>query len=198
MHQDYDKIVKENIKKSQDAILQYICKVNVTAWEELPRDVSRTIERRGDWLKIGSDAATNDKRLYHLEFQSGNDEDIDLRMLFYWVLYAERYKLPVNQYVIYLGEGVPTMPTILHRDRVHFEFEVIAVNTIDYELFLHAENPESIIWAILADFTRNLRPCVARRCRKALRGDRSGIRPEGRLQAVQSRRRACFRIRMRR
>ena len=29
-HQDYDKIVKENIKKSQAAILQYVCKVPIT------------------------------------------------------------------------------------------------------------------------------------------------------------------------
>jgi predicted transposase YdaD len=169
MHQDYDKIIKDTIKKSQQAILQHICKVNVVTWEELPRDVPRTVERRGDWLKIGTDALTQTKRLYHLEFQSGNDENIELRMLFYWVLYAERYKLPVLQYLIYLGEGIPTMPTFLQRDRVFFEYEVVAINTIDYELFLASSEPESIILSILADFKKEENNKVVEKILRALK-----------------------------
>ncbi len=167
-HQDYDKIVKENIKKSQNVILQHVCKVNIQQWEELPRDVPRTVERRGDWLKIGIDPITAHKALYHLEFQSGNDEDLALRMLFYWVLYAERYKLPVRQYVIYLGSSKTMIPSILQQDRVYFEYEVIAINSIDYELFLSSENPESIIWAILADFKKEKNAHVVKKILIAL------------------------------
>jgi hypothetical protein len=45
MHQDYDKIFKENIKKAEQTVLRVICGIEGLAWEELPRDVPRTIER---------------------------------------------------------------------------------------------------------------------------------------------------------
>ncbi len=154
MHQDYDKIFKENIKRAEQTVLRVICGIEGLIWEELPRDVPRTIERRGDWLKIGISPETNEKSLYHLEFQTANDDSMGLRMLIYWSLYRERYKLPVKQYLIYLGQTPPTMSNILQETNVWFQFPVIAINSIDYELFLASETPEAIILAILADFKK--------------------------------------------
>ena len=74
MHQDYDKILKQNIKKSESTILQHVCHIAATDWQPLPHDVPRTIERRGDWLKVGTDIATQIKTLYHIEFQAANEE----------------------------------------------------------------------------------------------------------------------------
>jgi predicted transposase/invertase (TIGR01784 family) len=154
MHQDYDKIFKENIKKAEKTVLDCICGIQGLQLEELPRDVPRTIERRGDWLKIGLDPHTNSRKLYHIEFQTANEDTMPLRMLIYWSLYRERYKLPVEQFVVYLGESPLTMPNTLQDENVWFRYSIIAINSIDYELFLSSDTPEGMILAILADFKK--------------------------------------------
>jgi hypothetical protein len=154
MHQDYDKILKENIKKAEQTILTCVCGLPNLLLEELPRDVPRTIERRADWLKIGLDTTTFERKLYQIEFQAVDDPEMPLRMLIYWGLYSERYKLPVEQYVVHIGEKNSLMPNYLKRENIWFEYKLISINTIDYELFLAADTPESIILAILADFKK--------------------------------------------
>ena len=154
MHQDYDKVFKENIVKAEKTVLSAICGMPNLLLQELPRAVPRTIERRGDWLKIGIDTNTAERKLYHIEFQTADDDTMPLRMLIYWSLYRELYRLPVEQFAIYLGENPPQMPTMLQEENVWFRYRIIAINTIDYELFLNAETPEAIILAILADFKK--------------------------------------------
>ena len=168
MHQDYDKILKQNIKKSEATILEHVCRIHATDWQPLPHDVPRTIERRGDWLKIATDMATQTKMLYHIELQAANDEGMAMRMLLYRALYSERYKLQVEQYLIYLGNGVPTMSPRIEQPNLHFEYTIIAMNTIDYEVFLQSEAPESIILAILADFKKEKNEDVVKKILLAL------------------------------
>jgi hypothetical protein len=152
MHQDYDKIFKENIAKVATSLVEKLCGISATNWENVPRAIPRTIERRTDWLKIGTDALTNTKYLYHLEFQSANHPTMPMRMLVYRALFTERYYLPMRQFVIYLGEGECTMPNELLMENLAFRYSVISINTIDYEIFVNSNAPEEIILAILADF----------------------------------------------
>jgi hypothetical protein len=152
MHQDYDKIFKENIAKVATSLVGKLCGISAANWENVSKAIPRTIERRTDWLKIGIDTATSTKYLYHLEFQSANHPTMPLRMLVYRALFTERYQLPMRQFVIYLGEGECTMPNELVLENLDFRYSVIAINTIDYEIFVNSNAPEEIILAILADF----------------------------------------------
>jgi hypothetical protein len=50
-HQDYDKIFKENIAKVASSLVEKLCGIAATNWENVSRSIPRTIERRTD---IGS------------------------------------------------------------------------------------------------------------------------------------------------
>ncbi len=153
-HQDYDKIIKETMERIGRPILQKLLKIDASSIENLPLAVPRTIERRADFLKIGVDSEDGIKKLFHLEFQSNNHDKMLQRFLVYFSLFFERYNLPVKQYVIYLGLGRWTATTKLKMENISFEYEVICLNTIDYELFVNSELSEEIILAILADFKK--------------------------------------------
>jgi predicted transposase/invertase (TIGR01784 family) len=151
-HQDYDKIFKENIEKIGLSLLQKLCGLELENVERATASLPRTLERRADFACIGTDIKTLLRMLNHLEFQANNHDKMDRRMLFYYALYYEFYGLPVKQYIIYLGPGNWTGAKKIEHERLNFSYEVIELNKIDYELFIHSENPEEIILAVLADF----------------------------------------------
>ena len=162
-HQDYDKIIKETIEKIGTPILQKLLKIEATSIEDVPTTIPRTIERRADFLKIGVDSTDFIKKLFHLEFQANIHEKMLQRFLVYFALFYEKFGLPIKQYVIYLGTGTWTALTRLEMNNIVFEYEVININTIDYEVFIDSENPEEIMLAILADFKKQDKTKVIKR-----------------------------------
>ncbi len=91
------------------------------------------------------------------------------RLLVYFSLFFEKFRLPIKQYVIYLGTGNWTAETQLSMPNISFQYEVICLNTIDYELFVNSEQPEEIILAILADFKKQDKSKVIQRIIKNLK-----------------------------
>ena len=162
-HQDYDKILKDNIAKIADILFSKVCKLDLENIEPANETMQRTIERRADVLKIATDKRTGEKKLVHLELQSANDPNMAWRMLVYRGLFYERYPLPMEQYVIYLGTGKPTMQTHIDMPYLSFYYNLIAINTIDYEAFVNSDEPEAIILAILADFKNEDNELVIRK-----------------------------------
>ena len=168
-HQDYDKIFKETLEKIGTPILQKLLGIEEATIENVPTGIPRTIERRADFLKIGTDSSTLLKTLYHLEFQSDVHLNMLQRLLVYFSLFFEKFKLPIKQCVIYLGTGNWTAETHLSMPNISFHYEVICLNTIDYELFVNSEQPEEIILAILADFKKQDKSKVVQRIIKSLK-----------------------------
>lgn len=82
------------------------------------------------------------------------------RMADYDLMLHRKYRLPVEQYVFYIGEKKPQMPTRYATKRHQFEFPLIIMSEIDYHLFLHSDNPEEVVFAILGDF-KNEKPTQA-------------------------------------
>ena len=150
-HQDYDKILQETVSRVAPSLVEKLCGIKAERWENVSAKLPRTIERRADWLKIGYDTLTGQKRAYHLEFQSGNDPKMPNRMLLYYLLIGEEHQCEVVQFVVFLGEGKCTMPNFIKTDTLNFRFSVVSINTIDYKIFVESAAPEEIILAILAD-----------------------------------------------
>ncbi|MEM6841975.1 MAG: hypothetical protein AAF632_07095 [Bacteroidota bacterium] len=79
-----------------------------------------------------------------------------LRMQTYWALLQEMHRLPVSQFVVYLGEKEPTMATsiadFIDGDDNNFWFKLINIHHYDYEKLLSSDIPEEILLAILGDF----------------------------------------------
>ena len=147
----YDKIFKENIEAVISSIMQNVLKITAVSMEELPDDIQHTKERKPDTLKKITDDKGNTFVL-QIEFQVKNEDEMVYRMLDYYGMLERKYKLPVKQFVIFLGTGTPTMPTNLDREMLKFRFPIVALSELDYHIFLNSDKPEEIILGILANF----------------------------------------------
>ncbi len=73
-------------------------------------------------------------------------------MLEYYSNFYSQYRLPVKQFVIFVGRGKPSMPTSIEHPDLRFGYRLIVLNEVDYETFVNSDKPEEIILAILANF----------------------------------------------
>lgn len=147
----YDKILKENIEAVIPNLMQKVLGITAAESEELPDDIQHTKERKPDVLKKITDTQGNTFVL-QIEFQVADEEEMVYRMAEYCIMLERRYKLPVRQFVVFLGSGQPQMPTQLQRPYLQFQFTVIVFAALDYRLFLQSDRPEEVTLAILAGF----------------------------------------------
>lgn len=147
----YDKIFKENIEAVISSIMQNVLEITAVSMEELPDDIQHTKERKPDTLKKITDDKGNTFVL-QIEFQVKDENEMVYRMGEYYFMLERKYKLPVKQFVIFLGTGTPTMPTNLDRETLKFRFPIVVLSTLDYHIFLNSDKPEEIILGILANF----------------------------------------------
>ncbi|HEX3934042.1 MAG TPA: hypothetical protein VHW43_05150, partial [Puia sp.] len=73
------------------------------------------------------------------------------RMAEYYIMLLRRYELPVRQYIIYIGEGNPTMTDHIRSEQMNYKYQLIPLSTVDYHLLLRSDKPEEKMLAILAN-----------------------------------------------
>ena len=147
----YDKIFKENIEAVIPSLMQNILGITAIESEELPDDIQHTKERKPDVLKKITD--TQGKTfVLHLEFQLVDEPKMVYRMADYHIMLARKYKMPIRQYVLFLGSSAPKMETRYDSELMRYEFPLIAFTDLDYHTFLKSEQPEEVILGVLADF----------------------------------------------
>ena len=149
----YDKIFKENIEAVISGIMQNVLEIIAVYMEELPDDIQHTKERKPDVLKKITDTK-GDTFILQIEFQVANDDEMVYRMQEYKAMLIRKYRLPIYQYVIFLGKGQPTMETHLSNVGLTFEYNLLAINSIDYKIFLKSNQPEEIVLSVLANFNK--------------------------------------------
>jgi hypothetical protein len=147
----YDKIIKENLEVTLPVIIRDILGLDIQVSEELPDDVQHTKERKPDALKKVTDTAGNTYVL-QVEFQVEDEKEMVFRMAEYNIMLMRRYQLPVKQYVIFLKDTNPLMPTSLDTEHLKFDFTLIRLAEANYKLFLRSNNPEVKMLGILANF----------------------------------------------
>ena len=149
----YDKIIKENIEVVIPNFVQNILDIHIVDSEEIPDDIQHTKERKPDVLKKVTDDKGN-VFILQIEFQVADEHEMVYRMGDYYLMLERKYKIPVEQYVIFIGNGKPSMPTVLDRKRMQFEFPLIIFSEIDYHEFLNSDKPEEVIFGVLANFAQ--------------------------------------------
>lgn len=147
----YDKIFKENIEAVIPSLMQNVLGITAIESEELPDDIQHTKERKPDVLKRIKDTHNNTFVL-HLEFQLVDEPEMVYRMADYHIMLARKYKLPIRQYVLFLGSGVPKMDTQYESELMQYRFSLIAFTNLGYHRFLKSLQPEEVILGILANF----------------------------------------------
>ncbi|WP_338871937.1 hypothetical protein WBJ53_26695 [Spirosoma sp. SC4-14] len=75
------------------------------------------------------------------------------RMADYWLLLKAKYKLPIRQFVIFIGSGQPKMSTILSEDGNYFQFQLINITQFDYQRFFQSDSAEEVLLAVLSNFS---------------------------------------------
>jgi len=132
-------------------LIKNLLHINVAHSEELPDDIQHTKERKPDVLKKITDQSGK-QFVLHIEFQAKNEPDMALRMAEYFIMLLRKYKVPVRQYVIYIGSDPPTMTDHIRSGPMNFAYQLITLSSIDYHLLLQSTRPEEKILAILANF----------------------------------------------
>lgn len=147
----YDKIFKENIEAVVPSLIINLLHIQVIEAEEIPDDIQHTKERKPDVLKkiTDSDGKTF---ILQIEFQVADEVEMVFRMAEYYIMLRRRYKLPVQQYVLFVGSERPKMVVHMDEESLRFKFPLIVFTDIDYTLFLRSDKPEEVLLAILANF----------------------------------------------
>ncbi|MFP4096796.1 MAG: Rpn family recombination-promoting nuclease/putative transposase [Cyclobacteriaceae bacterium] len=151
---DYDRILKENIESLLLPLGNKLLGLDIEKMQDLPGNLSQTLERQPDFLKLVTDADGN-KYILHLEFQTVNDQNMASRMLTYFALLYEKYRREVRQFVIYLGSRKMTMPERLEVGMTSHAYRIINLQKVSADSLLDAaEQPEEAVLSVLANFDR--------------------------------------------
>ena len=79
------------------------------------------------------------------------------RMQTYKALLQEKYPLPVEQFVIYLGSISPQMKSrladVVEGEKTDYGFSLVNIRKFSYQTLLASDVPEEITLAILSDFS---------------------------------------------
>jgi hypothetical protein len=147
----YDKIFRENIEAALPGLIRNLLGIHAVRTEELPDDIQHTKERKPDVLKKVTDK-NGETFVLHIEFQVKDEFEMVFRMAEYYIMLLRQYQLRVRQYVIYIGAGIPTMTDHINSEPMNFNYQLIVLSAVDYQLLLRSKNPEEKMLAILANF----------------------------------------------
>ena len=77
------------------------------------------------------------------------------RMLLYYAMLWEKYKEPVKQYVVFIGQRKPRMASALNHEKLDYHFSLVDIRELDYRNLLNgATQPEEAVLAILSNFKK--------------------------------------------
>jgi len=147
----YDKILKENIGEFFLSLSKKYLGIEVSQSEELKDQLQTTLAKEADFLRLIY-TTQGEKFILQLEFQTADEKDMIYRMQEYFAILQKKYKLPIKQFVIYLGKTEPSMLSQLPEEEIFKGFELKNLYQMDYEKILDSDIPEEIILAILCDF----------------------------------------------
>ena len=90
--------------------------------------------------------------ILHVEVQNDNRTDVPLRMLRYYSdLALEHVGEEIKQYLLYIGKAALTMPDHVQTSEWRYCYKVLDMRSQDSDDFLHSNNPDALVLAILCD-----------------------------------------------
>ena len=162
MPRDYDRILKENIGLFFLSLAERHLGLRLRKVEELKDQFHRTLEREPDFLRRVEDLGGH-AFILHLEFQTRDESRMRFRMQEYHALLQQRYRLPVRQFVLFLGQQPSRMINRLKPEERYEGFDLLAIGSLPSDKLLDSDIPEEIILALLSDFGPEAPDTVIRR-----------------------------------
>lgn len=176
----YDEIFRENMEAALPGIIERVLGLHIVNSEEIPDNIQHTKERKPDLLKKVTDAAG---RIFilHVEYQVKSELEMVYRMAEYQIMLLRKYSLPVEQFILFMGKHKAGMATIINEKRFKFNYPLIALSEIDYQIFLKSDKPEEKILAILANFDKDGETLALQNILKGVQDKSKGDFAESRL-----------------
>ncbi|MEM9721383.1 MAG: hypothetical protein AAGA10_19115 [Bacteroidota bacterium] len=147
----FDKIIKENREAFFAPFIKKVLGIEIVEAVPLAEKLQTTLEREIDFVRKVKDK-NSEEYILHLEFQTKEESDMVYRMAEYRAILQRKYKLPVRQYVIFLGEGVAKMRNTLKKEEEITGFELCSLSEVDYSELLASSIPQEVLFAILCNF----------------------------------------------
>jgi len=172
-HKQYDRVLKNIFGNIAEPILGRLFGLQIEAIEQMPEKLLLIEERETDF-SILARAGTNDKHLIHFEFQLRDSNEIRLRLPVYQSILHYKYKLPVWQFVLYLGKRNPKYLMQYHRytvidastgtERITeiMPYTVIHLKGIEYETFLNSDKWQMVVLSVLCNFGKKSAEVVSK------------------------------------
>jgi len=117
---------------------------------ELKDKLQVTRQKETDTLRKVTDSNGN-TFIFHLEIQRKNETNMAVQMAHYWIMLHQVHKLPIRQYVLYIGPERMNMPDCLEMPNFSFRYTLMAFSDLPYELFIDSERTEVKMLAILGN-----------------------------------------------
>lgn len=149
----YDRVIKEIIEPALRPLAEIALDIRFDQAVEVEDKIQYTLEREADHLKMLVFEDKLARQILHLEFHLP-DESIGGVMLLKKGMLNLLFNLKVLQYVIYLGDKkrLKNLKPYFKDEFTEHRFEVVSIQSLDYQKFLQSTVPEAVIWAILADY----------------------------------------------
>jgi hypothetical protein len=153
MANHYDRIFKENIEPMIPFIARKLFGIKeIKQSEDIKDKLQYTLEKEADYLQRIIHPNPEDDYILHVECQVKDDNDMISRMFLYRAIIYHKFKLPVKQFVFYIGSGKSKMQTFLGQEELTYAFHLRDINQFSYESFIASNVPEEVVLAILSDF----------------------------------------------
>jgi predicted transposase YdaD len=138
----FDTVLKELILQSPSRLLEQLAGSPIREWlnVELPRTRNARVDLVA-WLEDG--------RLWHLELQSENDDEINWRSLEYYLLIYRQMNVPPVQVTLYVGEQPLRMSDTIIQESLQFRHRVVDIRGLDVERLLESEDIGDNLMSIL-------------------------------------------------
>lgn len=149
----YDRIFKENIEPLQLPLLKKL--LGLSPVKLIPIDAKLQVTQEIEMDNVRRVAHDDPALDYGLQIEFHlPDEDLRKRNFLHYGMFHYITGLPLRQVVIYGGMQAPRRITINSLDLmgIGFNYEVIILNSIDKNIFLHSQIPEELVWAILCNY----------------------------------------------
>ena len=149
----YDKVIKENLEAVLLPLTELLLGIRIQKSEKLTVKLQTTLEREPDFIRT-VETPLGERFILHLEFQSSDEAHMVYRMKEYEAILSRKFRIPIRQFVVYLGDKLPKMRTQLAKKEVFQGFELVNLSALDSEKLLKTEVPEAILLAVLAAFEK--------------------------------------------
>lgn len=120
----YDTVLKDVFQSVQPGLMGDLTG-GVATRESLNVEFSFGQERRADLV-----LRLEDRRVFHLEFQSDNDNDMPYREGIYGLLIGQKYRTGVLQVVLYCGLARMRMKSKLSLGKINVEYRLIEISGV--------------------------------------------------------------------